>query len=95
MTSWINFIKNIENPIIVILGNKIDIPENEKQVSTKEGENFARKHGLLFFEVSAKEDINIHYAFNQAITELPFFTDYNITKEEVLIELGIYHLSRE
>ena len=29
-------------------------------VKTESGEQFAREHGLSFFETSAKENINVH-----------------------------------
>ncbi|KAJ3431262.1 ras di-ras and rheb family members of small gtpase superfamily [Anaeramoeba flamelloides] len=40
---------------LVLVGNKKDL-ENERQVSTTEGEEFANKIGAFFFESSAKND---------------------------------------
>ena len=37
-----------------MVGNKIDL-ENQRKVSTEDGEDFAYKHNFLFAEVSAKE----------------------------------------
>ena len=37
---------------LVLVGNKIDL-ENERQVSHEEGEEFAKKNNMLFFETSA------------------------------------------
>lgn len=42
-------------PKIVLIGNKIDL-EEDRVVSTEEGNNIAKKYEALFFEVSAKEN---------------------------------------
>ena len=55
---WVNIIKkNIkaDNVIFAVVGNKIDL-ENQRKVSTEDGEDFAYKHNFLFAEVSAKEE---------------------------------------
>ena len=58
LPTWINIIKkNIkaDNVIFAMVGNKIDL-EDQRQVSTEDGEDFADKHNFLFAEVSAKEE---------------------------------------
>ncbi|MHA2053889.1 MAG: Rab family GTPase [Candidatus Hodarchaeales archaeon] len=52
---WIQDYRNIqgEEKPIVIIGNKIDL-EDLRQVSTKEGEEFAKSVNLPFYECSAK-----------------------------------------
>ena len=47
---------------IVVVGNKSDL-DARRQVSTNEGEMFAREHGLIFMETSAKECKNVDSAF--------------------------------
>lgn len=39
--------------VIMLVGNKTDL-EHKRKVSKEEGEQFARDHGLLFIETSAK-----------------------------------------
>ena len=61
---WINDIKTDgpDNLVFIIIGNKSDLVEQRK-VSTEEGENFAKKHGFLFKEVSALNGDNITLVF--------------------------------
>ncbi|KAL7712831.1 small monomeric GTPase [Entamoeba marina] len=47
---------------IIIAGNKIDL-EEERQVTTEEGEQLADEWGVDFIECSAKENININELF--------------------------------
>ena len=49
---------------IILIGNKKDIKEGKYSVSTEEGQAFADKNGLFkFYEVSAKENINVKDSF--------------------------------
>ena len=82
LQNWIEFIQSIEKTKIVICGNKIDL--DERQVSKEEGENFAKKKGLIFFEVSAKTNVNIENMLYHAITELPYFEE-NVNNEHINI----------
>ncbi|GCB75427.1 hypothetical protein scyTo_0019007 [Scyliorhinus torazame] len=45
----------------VVLGNKVDI--TERQVTSDEAEVWCRARSIPYFEVSAKEDINVDHAF--------------------------------
>ena len=54
--NWISFVKNIEKTIMILCANKIDL---EREVETKDGEELAKKEGLIFFECSAKTNENI------------------------------------
>jgi GTPase SAR1 family protein len=51
--------------IILLLGNKDDL-KAEREVTTEEGQEFANKHNLIFFETSAKSGHNIEEAFVQS-----------------------------
>lgn len=81
MPKWIKFINEIESPLLVIIGNKVDLPENSKKVTLFEGEEFARKNGFLFFESSAKENINISKIFFHSLIHLPFFDQFKSLKD--------------
>ena len=49
----------------MIVGNKIDVPEEQRLVSNKEGLSVAEKYGLQFLEVSAYTGVNIDDIFNK------------------------------
>ena len=44
--------------LFVPVGSKCDLKEDQT-VSSQSGEDFAREHGLTFYEASAKENINV------------------------------------
>jgi len=44
--------------IILLIGNKSDL-KFEREVSTEEGQEFADKHNLIFYETSAKTAHNV------------------------------------
>ena len=70
ITNWISFVRNIEKPIMVLCGNKIDL---NREVEKSEGEELASKENLLFFECSAKTNENIKYMFYSSVVRLPNF----------------------
>lgn len=83
---WINFVHNIEsNTCIILIGNKCDL-ESERMVTTEEGNDFALKHGMKFFETSAKNSININEAFYKLAENIIINTNLS-EKEEVKEEL--------
>lgn len=59
-----NWIKQInesqpDNISKIIVGNKSDVADSERQVSKAEGEALAKKYGVQFLESSAKDNYNI------------------------------------
>ena len=85
ISSWITFIKSIENTTLILCGNKIDLTTRE--VEKSEGEQFAQKEGISFFEVSAKTDENIKFMFYSVIADLPTFSEGATNKENLIKEL--------
>ena len=55
----------------VVLGNKIDVEENKRMVSSKRAMTFCQsKGGIPYFETSAKEAVNVEQAFEGML--IPF-----------------------
>ena len=81
--NWISFVKNIEKTTMILCGNKTDL---EREVEKNEGEDLAKKEGLLFFECSAKTNENIKNMFYSSIAGLPTFGVYDESERENLVK---------
>ena len=89
LQSWIDFVNNIENSNIVIIGNKIDL-EDKREVSLDEGKKFCEEKNYDFFEVSAKEGQNLNDMLFNSVASLPIFLSINTegaTKEQIVQNL--------
>ena len=51
------------NPVVALIGNKIDRPTMLREVSMSEAQNFATENGLLYFETSALTGAGVETAF--------------------------------
>eukprot|EP01126_Amoeba_proteus_P032194 TRINITY_DN3143_c0_g2_i3.p1 TRINITY_DN3143_c0_g2~~TRINITY_DN3143_c0_g2_i3.p1 ORF type:complete len:138 (+),score=12.30 TRINITY_DN3143_c0_g2_i3:69-482(+) len=59
LTEWLDETQQANNEMVVMLvGNKYDL-EKHRQVSTSEGSQWAKDHGLVFLETSAKTSTNV------------------------------------
>ncbi|RKF58861.1 putative Ras-related protein Rab7 [Erysiphe neolycopersici] len=60
-------VQNLEiepNELQVVLGNKIDVEENKRVISSKRAMTFCQSKGAIpYFETSAKEALNVEQAF--------------------------------
>ena len=63
----------------ILVGNKIDLcsddpnaapPKRKREVTTEEGELWAKEEGLLFVEASAKSGENVEAAFERATRDI-------------------------
>ena len=55
LNSWLELIKdNLENPLIVLFGNKVDIEKDKWKVTSEEACILAKEKGFAYFECSAK-----------------------------------------
>ena len=77
--------KNRDQVPMVVVGNKCDL-EEERRVTTDEGQELAKSFDCPFFETSAKERINVDEVFDGAIRELerwePFLARAGKTKKK-------------
>ncbi|KAF8095528.1 hypothetical protein N665_0330s0010 [Sinapis alba] len=64
LASWLEDARQHANPnmSIMLIGNKSDLA-HKRAVSKEEGEQFAKEHGLLFLEASARTAQNVEEAF--------------------------------
>ncbi|KAI9112983.1 hypothetical protein K1719_016097 [Acacia pycnantha] len=85
LDSWLKDIREHAdtNLTVVLVGNKCDL-YLERQVSTEEGEEFAKENGLIFLEASVKMFQNVNEAFEEAAK--------SVCKK---VEDGVFDLSNE
>jgi len=78
-TKWVEDVRaeRGNDVVICLVGNKTDLGNDKRQVSTEEGEERATKENLLFMECSAKAGYNVKSLFRKLATALPGSTDGN------------------
>ena len=90
LTSWLDDARTHSNSnmTIMLIGNKSDL-EHRRAVSIEEGEAFAREHGLIFLETSAKTAANVEDAFistakriYEKIQQAPWTLSYETSMNE-------------
>jgi small GTP-binding protein len=62
--------KDNEHPPIVVVGNKADLPDDLKKVSTKDAQALCQKWGVKYMECSAKTRTNIDESFELLVKEI-------------------------
>ena len=90
---WIDDCKNqsSETIFMVLVGNKSDLSD-KRQVSVEEGKELAEKYGILFYETSAKDGINVEEIFINSASEIARRIDenyYDLEKEDCGIKKGV------
>jgi len=71
LASWLEDARQHANPqmTIMLIGNKSDL-SHRRQVTPEEGEAFAKEHGLVFLETSARTAHNVEEAFLDTAREI-------------------------
>jgi GTPase KRas protein len=54
-------------PSVVLVANKVDLPEDEQKVSKQQGQDFAQKNGMTFLETSAMTGLNNKLCFEECV----------------------------
>ena len=68
---WLNEISTYcgeDDCVLLLVGNKIDLESRE--VSTAEGEAYARAKGMVFIETSAKTTVGIRQTFDELVQKV-------------------------
>ena len=65
---WVRDVRNFASPncVLVLVGNKCDL-ESRREVSFNQGQDFADRQGLIFFETSAMTGENVDALFNECV----------------------------
>ena len=79
LETWLDIVKNNvdENMTLVLVGNKCDL-DKDRKIEYEEGQKLAEEYGMLFYETSAKDDINIGKLFNDVASILKNKADDNL-----------------
>jgi len=93
LTRWLEEARQNANSnmVIMLIGNKSDL-DHRRQVSQEEGEKFAKDHGLIFLETSAKTAANVEEAFIQTAGKIYENIQngiYDVTNEAHGIKVGM------
>ena len=96
-TKWYELYKGVkENIMGVLIGNKCDI---KRQVSYDKAKKFAKSHGLEYFEISAKLDINVKKSIavllNEIIESTKHYDRLSLVKTETRFSLDARKLKKE
>ena len=79
-----NNVKSIY-PLICLVGNKSDVPDEDRKVTYEEGMAFAKVLNSPFYEISAKENININESFAHLIECMHGVKPYRCNDDKNLI----------
>ena len=74
-------------PCLFLIGNKCD--RNYREVSREDAENFAKENNMLYFETSAKKDINVHECYKKIIKHIATSVDLESATEHQGIRKGM------
>lgn len=99
LTTWLEDARqhSSSNMVIMLIGNKSDL-EERREVKREEGDAFAREHGLIFMETSAKTAANVEEAFIGTAKEIYQKIEegvFDVNNEANGIKLGPQHSSAD
>ena len=88
LNSWLELIKdNLENPLIVLFGNKVDIEKDKWKVTSEEACILAKEKGFAYFECSAKTGQGINEGLSY-IANLIYCKMKGIDEKNIIININ-------
>lgn len=70
ISHWISeFREHVSQPVMVLVGNKSDLVD-QREVSTQDAQQLAKKYQMIFIETSALNNQNVEEAFSSLITQI-------------------------
>ena len=84
--SWSYEVEGYKDKVIALVGNQIDI-EEDRQVTTEEGQNFANENNFIFYETSTLKGTNVNECMN-AIIQRIHENELKKKDEENIIEIN-------
>ena len=88
---WIDHIRQTlgsNDPVILLLGNKLDL-RHHRSVASHEGQSFAKSKNVLFLEASAKDATNVRKAFEMLIDHVKIKDAAAKLKRDVDVGAGL------
>ena len=84
---WVEEVKTQNKDAkFLLVGNKCDLKEKQREVTTEEAKEYAAENKMKFFEVSAKTGKGIENMFKSIISELLKDMEAEEKKEEIQVE---------
>lgn len=65
----VDMYSTVEDAVKMVVANKVDL-EEQREVSEEEAHEFAKRHGCLFVETSAKENKAVSQAFEELVLKI-------------------------
>ena len=80
----LNLIKdNLCDPLIILIGNKVDMDKDKWEVTSEEASKFAKEKGIVYFETSAKTGQGINEGLSYIVNGT-----YDKKKKKIIIILS-------
>jgi Ras-related protein Rab-8A len=84
--NWISSITEYaaENVNVVLVGNKADMPNDKRQVTSAQGQALADEYHIKFFETSAKANFNVVEVFTSIARDIKTRVESTNTRIDIL-----------
>uniref|UniRef100_A0A4W4G0I3 RAB41, member RAS oncogene family n=1 Tax=Electrophorus electricus TaxID=8005 RepID=A0A4W4G0I3_ELEEL len=90
-SKWIDDVRTERGSdvIIMLVGNKTDLADKSRQITTEEGEQRAKELNVMFIETSAKTGYNVKQLFRRVAAALPGMDNTPEKSKEDMIDIKL------